>query len=842
MSDSINYGIDLGTTNSSIAKCDGDEVRIFKNRDQMDVTPSVVRIEKTGRIIVGRRAYQTLSSDSQNVAAEFKRWMGQSDLKNFKSAGKSLSAEELSAEILKSLLEDARRQTTDSIIASVITVPAAFGQLQCEATARAAMLAGLKEAPLLQEPLAASIAYGMKPDARDKHWLVYDLGGGTFDIAVVSTRNGQLSVLEHQGNNMLGCKDLDRLMLEEIFWPRLQEFFNMPSPDSDAVSWRKLVHLLRGKAEEAKIDLSLSDQATVSVFNAGNDENGIPIEAELEVNRTELNQLVEPFIAKTIELCRRAMDKAHINTTGIANIVLVGGPTHMPIVREMLTAELGVALDFGIDPMTVVSRGAAIYASTLPLEKRPLRTIMPEAININLSHETVWSETTCLVAGRIDSLPMNMDFIEILIEEETGHWNSGWLPVQKGYFETKVHLLEGKINLFWIYLRDAKGNDLTPNPDSFSVRHGLTLAEPPLPHSIGAEVVRPDGKTEIDVIFPRSTPLPAKKIITYKANKRLKPSQTGDYLAIKIWEGEYPEPKSNTYVGALRINSRDIRRPLPEGADIEVSIAVNASRLMEVQAFIPVLNQHFEERVYVPKDNEEVMVQKAHEVNSEIDEYDERLEDLDELSQQLNDSTIRQEVNELKVELEKLAEEHYQFKSQKQNDPDDSKRIVQQSKEIRGQLSEIDKKIKSGDRLLLLLRNVQAQRGSTEEIVKTWGERLEQKQYELLCREADRQIEREDEKALDKIASDFRDLKWHVLFKQDWYWKQSFDDLCHPGVPFVNKNEARRLITSGQDAVKRGDGAALRKVVSSLWELQPKSSVETGKEKALEAGIKRNLR
>ncbi|MBK7996245.1 MAG: Hsp70 family protein [Blastocatellia bacterium] len=166
MSNTINYGIDLGTTNSAIAKYENNDVKVFKNRDQMDVTPSVVRIEKSGRIIVGKRAYQLLYEDFENVDSGFKRWMGQSDPRYFKAANKSLTAEELSAEVLKSVLEDARQASDEQISSSVITVPAAFGQLQCEATARAANLAGLAESPLLQEPIAAAIAYGISPDMR----------------------------------------------------------------------------------------------------------------------------------------------------------------------------------------------------------------------------------------------------------------------------------------------------------------------------------------------------------------------------------------------------------------------------------------------------------------------------------------------------------------------------------------------------------------------------------------------------------------------------------------------------------------------------------------------------
>ncbi len=844
MNNTISYGIDLGTTNSAIAKFNGDELHVFKNRDQMDVTPSVVRIEKTGRIIVGRRAYQTLFSDPDNVAAEFKRWMGQSDQKLFVASGKKLSAEELSAEVLKSLLDDVYRHTGDTVMASVITVPAAFGQLQCEATARAAKLAGLIEAPLLQEPIAAAIAYGMKLDVKDRRWLVYDLGGGTFDIAIISTMNKQLSVLEHRGDNMLGGKDFDRLIVEKIFWPRLEESFSMPEPDSNPTGWKRIFQLLRSKAEEVKIDLSTLQQVTVSIFDIGNDEEDTPIEDEFVVTQKDINILVAPIIERTIELCKQALNEGRVTTDDIEKIILVGGPTQMPIVREMLGTELGLKLDTTIDPMTVVARGAAIYASTLQL-KREIIESKPDMVNIKLAYEPVWSETTCLVAGKIENSVSKISSIQVLIESKTGHWNSGWLPVNDNYFEAKVHLLEGRTNQFWIYLRDGKGSNIATNPDSFSIRHGLTLAEPPLPHSIGAEVIRPDGKSEIDIIFPRSTKLPAQKIVIFRANKTLKPSLSSrneDYLAIKIWEGEaFSDPEANTFVGALKISSNEIHRPIPEGADIEFSISIDASRIMKVQAFIPILKQYFHNKVYLPKGDEEKAIEKAREIGYQMAEPYEHIKYLEELADEVEDPTIQQKINALKEKLDDVAEEQGLLESQDQNDPDDAKRIVQKYKEVRGQLSEIEKQIKQENRLPLLLRKLETARIQTDEVIENWGERLEQKEFELLCREADRQIERENEKALEKILNDLESLKWRVLFKQDWFWKELFDSLREPGVPFINKQEAQRLFKEGQEAIIRGDGDKLREIVRELWDLQPKGIIETEKEMALKAGIRRKF-
>ena len=159
MSMTVDYGIDLGTTNSCIARWEGGAVRVFQNNDQMNVTPSAVHILKSGRVIVGRRGYSAILTDPENVAVEFKRWMDR-NRRRFPAAQRELSAEQLSAEVLKSLREDVRRQTGTDATTAVITVPAAFGALQCEATARAAELAGFTEAPLLQEPIAAAIGYG----------------------------------------------------------------------------------------------------------------------------------------------------------------------------------------------------------------------------------------------------------------------------------------------------------------------------------------------------------------------------------------------------------------------------------------------------------------------------------------------------------------------------------------------------------------------------------------------------------------------------------------------------------------------------------------------------------
>ncbi|HEX9917584.1 MAG TPA: Hsp70 family protein, partial [Pyrinomonadaceae bacterium] len=366
MSAFINYGIDLGTTNSCIVRLDGDEFKIIQNADQMNVTPSVVRVLRSGSVMVGRRAYNAIAEDSDNVAAEFKRLMGQKHQQQFPAAGRAMSPEELSAEVLKSLLSDARRRLSEGdagdIPAAVITVPAAFTALQCEATARAARLAGLAEHPLLQEPIAAALAYGARPGSGDQRWLVFDLGGGTLDIAVVSTREGRLSVLEHRGDNHLGGKDLDRLIVQKIFLPHLAAQYALPdAPGAGGRLLRKLTLI----AEYAKIELSTADETIVSLIDLGADAEGRLIEAELPLRRAEVEAEIEPLVARCLQLAVDALSAARVRGTDLDRVLLVGGPTQMPYVRRSLGEALGAKVDYSLDPMTVVAYGAAIFGATV---------------------------------------------------------------------------------------------------------------------------------------------------------------------------------------------------------------------------------------------------------------------------------------------------------------------------------------------------------------------------------------------------------------------------------------------------------------------------------------------
>ena len=203
----IDFGIDLGTTNSAIAVLDGVTTSIIKNNDDADITPSAVQIKKSGTVYVGLKAKKALENPlSWNDAfIEFKRRMGSDYEYEFPASGQRKRPEELSAEILKSLRGDVAQRTGEDVRAAVITIPAMFEQAQCAATKKAGQLAGFEQTALLQEPVAASLAYGFQKEISEKSfWLVFDFGGGTFDAAVMKAEEGDIQVVNHGGDNFLG--------------------------------------------------------------------------------------------------------------------------------------------------------------------------------------------------------------------------------------------------------------------------------------------------------------------------------------------------------------------------------------------------------------------------------------------------------------------------------------------------------------------------------------------------------------------------------------------------------------------------------------------------------------
>ena len=365
MRTTIDYGIDLGTTNSSVAVLDGNDVRIIRNNENFEYTPSAVWIDRNGRLHAGRTAYEQLDRDPENAHAEFKLQMGTSQPRTFSRSGRQMKPEELSAEVLKQLRADVpRARNGESMESVVITVPAAFEAPQCEATKIAAQLAGLTQTPLLQEPVAAALAWGFQSKKDKVFWLVYDFGGGTFDAAVVSIRDGGIQVVNHGGDNHLGGKLIDWAIVDELLVPALTKERSLSDFRRGNPKWRAAFAKLKLEAEKAKIRVSNDESALIHSDFLCNDDRGEPIEFDYELHRVDVEALMAPLVLRSVNICRRVLSEKRLAPGNIEKVLLVGGPSQAPYLRQRLAdgvEGLGIAVDFSVDPMTAVARGAAVF-------------------------------------------------------------------------------------------------------------------------------------------------------------------------------------------------------------------------------------------------------------------------------------------------------------------------------------------------------------------------------------------------------------------------------------------------------------------------------------------------
>jgi molecular chaperone DnaK len=348
-------GIDLGTTNSCMAVLEGGEPVVIPNSEGGRTTPSVVAISKSGERLVGQVAKRQAITNPDNTVMSIKRRMGSSE--RVKIGGKEHTPQEISAMILQKLKHDAEEYFGETITDAVVTVPAYFEDSQRQATKDAGRIAGLNVLRIINEPTAAALAYGLDKE-HDQTILVYDLGGGTFDVSILEIGDGVFEVKATSGNNHLGGDDFDQRIMDWM----IAEF--KKNQGIDLSKDKMALQRLKEAAEKAKIELSTTQTSNINLPFVTADENG-PKHLEMTLTRAELNKLTADLIEMTGGPVRRAMEDAGRKPENIDHVLLVGGQTRMPAVQELVKKLTGKDPYKGINPDEVVAVGAAIQAGVL---------------------------------------------------------------------------------------------------------------------------------------------------------------------------------------------------------------------------------------------------------------------------------------------------------------------------------------------------------------------------------------------------------------------------------------------------------------------------------------------
>lgn len=832
----IDYGIDLGTTNSAISRMENGEPTIKKTDTLKDTMPSCIYINKKKAIQAGDSAYNALkrdklksmkgSSDS-NAFIEFKRTMG-TDKKYFSSnLEKDLASEELSAEVLKTLKSFVKDESVNSI---VITVPAAFKNNQKEATREAAKLAGFNHIELLQEPVAASMAYGLDSAKKDGFWLVFDFGGGTFDAALLKVEEGIMKVIDTEGDNYLGGKNLDFAIVDEIILPFIQENFVIDSILEDDTKKQILRNAMKFYAEETKIKLSFND--THNILSdlgdiPGEDDEGEEFELDITVTQADITKALAPVFQKAIDVSLSLLERNNLKGSSLDSLILVGGPTFSPVLRKMLEEQI-CKPDTSVDPMTVVSKGAALYASTVDVSEevreqtRDKTKIQLEIANESSTVETEEYVPIKILADKTEGEIPNQVFAEVTRGDKA--WSSGKVEINTIGEVVEIQLNEGKTNLFEVVLFDDKGNILECEPTSFSVIQGSKIGSATLPYNVGIELKdKTTGKIRFRTVkgLEKNQSIPAVGTANgLKTQKQIRPGMDSDFIKIPVYEGEYGSEGTraihNEHINTIKISGADLPSLLAAGSDVDLTVNIDRSEKITVTAYFPYLDYTHEV--------EATSFKESLQTEWLADEIRKAKGSLIELKQDGNSN--REVIEQVDKELQETEKT---FESNK-NDIDTQKQVV----------SNLRKSLKKIDDL-----NEGTEWPKLEETLKEEFYRLEKANNDL-GNDQTTQVVNQFRSQLDEVIR-AKDVKLGNLLLEEiemFFFKmteiyqfigmmrnfnENFGDYS-----WSNPTNARQLVNTGMEKIANGpDKEELRQILISLYNMLPTGERPSGDDSVL---------
>ena len=791
----IDFGIDLGTSNSVIACMDHGELVIIRNQvANSEVTPSAVKMDARGSVTVGQSAYNELEFDPDNVASEFKRWMGNPELDSFtfKKASRRLTAAELSAEVLKNLKGSlATRFGGEEFSAAVITVPAHFLIPACEDTKAAAKLAGIEVCPFIQEPVAAAMAYGYKAESLSGNLLVFDLGGGTFDTSLLSARDGKLIVLGHGGDAKLGGKDFDRALVEVMVRRIRQEYGDIPLCRSNEAAKRAMA-TLKYRAEEGKKMLSAFPRAPIEISRLGPPFE--EIDTVVELTRADLQRATEDLTARCVSISKRLLKESGVSSESLANVLVVGGQTQTPYIREVILSEFGKA-ECRLDPLTVVAAGAALYASTQRMPSSSTRAaVRGSSVSLNIAYQPVSSDLDADVGIAIEPVPSGATVTVLRVD---GGWSSGAIPVPaSGKLLTAIVLRPKQVNSFEIHLNDARGSRISTGDSSFTITHGLVVA--PATTSRGLAIALVDNVAE--VIVRKGSPLPAKGSHRFTTAHDVIAGDPKSILRTYVLEGEYSRSDRNVGIGSIELRGSDLRRTLLAGEEVEIRYELDGSKTLSAEAFFPAVN---ETCVMVRVPRRPTLL--PGEIEVELKKENDRLADIKRACPEIVDPLIAKQILVIEGEEQAAAEE-----------PDARQKAAEQLLELKAAIDAMEKL----SEWELLTTEQDSFRGRARKLSQASGTQDQVRVIEELIRSADGAIFRRDVAGLRGATEKLKRAYWEINYARDDFWKEQLAWLREE-TDFVDSLQAERLKEEGARALKRSDIRSLRTIVWDLYALLP---------------------
>jgi len=687
--------------------------------------------------------------------------------------------------------------------------------MQRDATLSAAEMAGIGKVALMQEPVAAVMSV-MRYRDTDGMFLVYDLGGGTFDIALAQSISRRVSLLEHGGIVMCGGRDFDRLIVEQIVSPWLIEQFSLPENFAEQKKYEKLLRLASWASEKAKIELSFRDEAIISLsdFEIGlQDESGNAIYIDIPIERDHLNTLIETTVLKTVEATREVIETASLTSDDIDRIVFIGGPTQYKPLRDLVCDNLRISADTQVDPMTAVAEGAATFAEAIDwsTEKRGRKIsrgslTVDGKLKIGLEYTSRTSDTKSRIMIRCESkiLPGTQFQIDNL---DTG-WSSGRIEL-KDNFQIVVRLAKNGDNRFKIFVFDQSAGPVTiENSTVVITRTTATIDAIPASHSLGIEVKErfAGTATKLRYLVRKGDPLPQKGTEKFKATEALRANGPG-ILAFKLWEGEIDSPVTdNEMVGYLKITGMDFDSGVIEaGAELTCDYEVFDSGKMSISVTVPSVSGTFNpgHDFYSRQEGQRNFLNEGkivHEDNERV------LDRIEAFSNKVNDERL-DDLREKLIETREM--------SLKEGDPESIKQAHENVLESKRILAKVRKDH------LKEMRQVELD-GITaffQEYVNEYAKDTEITAFNNMRKTAKRGIDTNSSE-FENYLEEMKEINWHILWREDWFVVDTFQRLSKEEDLVTDRTMFQELVGAGVDALQRDNIEELRKIVFQIYQIK----------------------
>ena len=817
MASMINFGIDLGTSNSLIARFDKGQVEVFKNPNGFKETlPSIVGF-RNDRILIGDPARTYVARDPKSVVSRFKRKMGTSETFKIKSLGVSKSPVELSSYILKELKTFVH--SGEQVSGAVITIPASFDTVQSNSTKEAGAMAGFSTVVLLQEPIAASLAYANKEksvDLRNSQWLVYDLGGGTFDVALVRIVEGELTVLDHEGDNYLGGTDFDALIVEKIVVPELErrgKFDDLLTQmKSESGRYNKLWHTLLRLAEDAKVELSSKTSAEIDLGTIQDleDDGGNAIDAIITVTRSEFEGVLKDAVDRTSDMMKQILTRNSLQPRDLKFILMVGGSTYIPYVRKRVEEVMGISVNTSIDPTNAITIGAAYFAGTRQMEALDSRekNRSGSALKIKASYNKTSQDSEETFTAKIEGDTTGLQY---RITSEDGAYDSGLKKLSTRIVED-LPLRESAFNLFALKLFDARGDMVPLDFGPIQIAHGrYSVAGQMLPEDIS--LVKDDlaaRDTRLVQLFTKNAVLPTKTKKTVEVAKTVVRG-SDDEIRIMVVEGPSSRHSStNKPIGILSITGKQISRDLIKGTEVDLTFEMSESRDLTVSAYLNGTGQEFSQ-VFLPSQREV----SSRILASEILLLESKVRDESEDAVKNGNHAAAESLEKVLTAVQVLIGEAATLT---EDDVTDKKFQIEDKKR---RIAQDVFDLTSSKRLDQAKSLYHETRAEVSQLVRESGNDRERHIVSETVAREQTFINSTNPEKIQAATAELDRVRWQILFRTPDFLTGMFEHLVDKRASMNDQVQSKQLIEGGKRAIANDAWDELRQINGRLWDLMP---------------------